>query len=121
MTEQEIEAMRADARDGTPGPWRLGNRFDSVVADHETGFDDDYTIKVYGGNLLCESVAYRANARRIARVPAIEAMIEAQAAEIARLLEHVEGIEGDLEDVRRAGDTAYMRGYDASARLKTTL
>jgi len=81
MTDAEIAAMVADREAGTPGPWHFdGPVWNQIVwtegdnrlcfMAHSNGLNDDRDI---------------ANARRIARVPAMEAAIIAQAAEITRL------------------------------------
>jgi hypothetical protein len=61
----------------TPGPWRLGKKWDSVVADGETGYDDDQTLKAYGGHLVCESAKHKPNAHIIAAAPDLLAALEA--------------------------------------------
>ena len=62
----------------TPAPWRIGNKWNSVVADGFTGYDDEGTIKAYGGHLVCESAKLPANAHLIAAAPDLyEALEEA--------------------------------------------
>ncbi len=52
----------------TPGPWRVSEKCDAVVADHATGHDDAQSIHDYGGHLVCESSTKR-NIRLIAAAP----------------------------------------------------
>jgi len=94
MTPEQIAAMRADADAGTPGPWVRGGMLPrefvargtaypirapewspNTRVCHVSGWDDDAPDEAL------------ANARRIARVPLMEATIIAQAAEIERLKE----------------------------------
>ncbi len=83
LTPTEIAEMQADALAGTPGPWRVDGPVWSQIVwtdsenrlcfmAHSNGLNDDRDF---------------ANARRIARVPRLEATVTAQAAEIARLRE----------------------------------
>ena len=67
MTPDEIEQMKADIEAGTPGPWRAGQQGN---------------FRVYGpdgigehSGLIAEVLKGRANARRIARVPQLEAEV----------------------------------------------
>lgn len=56
----------------TPGPWRLGKDYGAVVADHSTTERPDSghaDVEHYGGHLVCESVALKANAHLIAAAP----------------------------------------------------
>jgi len=53
----------------TPGPWRIGAKFQSVVSDGPTGWDDDGSVAAYGGHMVCESAKLEANARLIAAAP----------------------------------------------------
>lgn len=59
----------------TPGEWRNGKRWQSIIADGKTGHDDDMSVKAYGGHLICESVAMPANAALIALTPALAAEV----------------------------------------------
>lgn len=81
MDAAQIAAMITDREDGTPGPWLVDGPVwnQTVWTDHENrlcfmahsnGLNDDRD---------------KANARRIARVPDMEATIIAQAAELERL------------------------------------
>jgi hypothetical protein len=93
MTPEQIAMMVADREAGTPGPWLY--RPDQY---------DDWGVVKSGCFVLCQvrdplaldkdilsehrvsgTDPWTANARRIARVPEMEAVIIAQAAEIARL------------------------------------
>lgn len=68
----DIEQLRADMKAGTPGPWRHGKAYRSVVSDSLSGYDDAENLRAYGGHLICESVQDH-NLRRIARLPDLEA------------------------------------------------
>ena len=94
MTPEQIAAARALVDAATPGPWRLGLKWDSVVADGSTGYDDQDTIDAYGGHLVCESAKLGPNARFVAwcrdGVPALLdalAAAEARAADLTAKLE----------------------------------
>lgn len=80
MTREQIAAMRADAEAGTPGPWRAAEALHGPVDIFDQSGRD--VVTVYGGGVTENR---KANARRIARVPAMETTIIAQAAEIERL------------------------------------
>lgn len=84
MTPEQIAAMRADAEAGTPGPWRLGSWLDNVFG---TGPNDEWLsiCRVKRDDAPIDVSADIVDARRIARVPIMEATIIAQAAEIERL------------------------------------
>lgn len=77
MTNEEIEAMNADMAAGTPGPWRVDTGDGEVVVGPEGAFEP------FGGCGCCGSPwmngngpdAHVANARRIARVPELEAEV----------------------------------------------
>ena len=53
----------------TPGPWNIGEKYQSIIAKHQTGHDDDKSIDAYGGHMICESVKMHANAHLIAAAP----------------------------------------------------
>ena len=61
----------------TPGPWRVGKNYASVVADHPVpeirGSDD---TEAYGGHLICESAA-ECNQALIAAAPELLAACKA--------------------------------------------
>lgn len=59
--DTSTEAVMALLEGVTRGPWRMGYRFDSIVADHPTGHDENDTLDAYGGHLVCESVKSYAN------------------------------------------------------------
>ena len=93
MTPDEIAAMQADALAGTPGDWAVkqmrGHSVDYIVTDHP-----DFQQTPHGNYVAETGIAaghvkqrFEPDARRIARVPRMEATITAQAAEIARLRE----------------------------------
>ena len=81
----DLDEIKRDMEAGTKGPWRIGPRYRAIVAYHETGYDDENSVDAYAGHLVCESVKMDVNARRIARVPDMEATIIAQAATIEAL------------------------------------
>lgn len=94
MTDAEIAEMQADALAGTPGEWKLVtivlmNSGARVVVSPEAriGEIDCHAAFKRGDGWNAECPIRDANARRIARVPRLEATITAQAAEIARLRE----------------------------------
>lgn len=63
----------------TPGPWRVSDKGEAVVADYCTGNDDSDGVKYYGGHLVCES-ATQENLHLIAAAPELyEACREAVA------------------------------------------
>lgn len=53
----------------TPGPWRAGSSPSHIIAESDTGWDDEANLSAYGGHLICESVAREANAALIAAAP----------------------------------------------------
>ena len=69
MTSDEIEQMKADMEAGTPGPWRASKVNPSRVfgPDNQPVMERDPPFRV--------SPRYEANARRIARVPELEAEV----------------------------------------------
>ena len=69
MTPDEIEKMKADIEAGTPGPWRASKVNPSRVfgPDNQPVMERDPPFRV--------SPRYEANARRIARVPELEAEV----------------------------------------------
>lgn len=70
----------------TPGPWRLGLKWGSVVADGSTGYDDQDTIDAYGGHLVCESAKLGPNARFVAWCrDGVPGLLDAIAAQTARV------------------------------------
>jgi len=82
MTADEIAAMKADMEAGTPGPWRVGpvddTRVEASDGSEVAQIDGDYNEPDLWPIM-------EANARRIARVPAIEGTIIEQAERIAAL------------------------------------
>lgn len=96
MTPDQIAAMEADILAGTPGDWVL---IESIPQEGWNGWylkGQPSTILRGFTYEICNilgpqsSKTQAANARRIARVPLMEAAIIAQAAEIARLREALE-------------------------------
>ena len=69
MTPDEIEKMKADIEAGTPGPWRASKVNPSRVfgPDNQPVMERDPSFRV--------APRYEANARRIARVPQLEAEV----------------------------------------------
>lgn len=59
----------------TPGPWREGRSFEAIVADADTGHDDEKTLAAYGGHLVCESVRSDANRALILAAPDLYAAL----------------------------------------------
>lgn len=81
MTPAEIILMQADALAGTQGDWE----------------SDTNRNVVYPGGYICETYQHSADARRVARVPRMEATVialtetnAAQAAEIERMQKALE-------------------------------
>lgn len=72
MTEDDIKQMTADREAGTPGPWRVGpvddTRVESADGSEVADIDGDY-------NQPETWPVMEANARRIARVPDLEAEV----------------------------------------------
>ena len=96
MDAAQIAAMIADREAGTPGPWSVfiddsGDRWTGWPLSVNCDVIEDKTIVRTGGMWPYEWDAKTsqheacANARRIARVPDMEATIIAQAAELERL------------------------------------
>ena len=69
MTPDEIEKMKADIEAGTPGPWSVDNEGDVTAA---LGYVVADMLAPEG---IAASAADTANARRIARVPQLEAEV----------------------------------------------
>lgn len=89
MTEDDIKQMIADREAGTPGSWKVGNRY---IANGVFSEDEDTTIANTHGqqqnfNREQQIAEQNANARRIARVPDLEA-------EVLRLREALKIIAG---------------------------
>jgi hypothetical protein len=61
----------------TPGPWREGKNYGSVVADHpiEGGIMGSDDVEAYGGYLIAESIA-RCNNPIIAAAPLMLALLK---------------------------------------------
>ena len=85
MDAAQIAAMIADREAGTPGPWRVkvNSRDDQVTCDL-TICGDIFQMADLNGPQYAHQ---HPNARRMARVPDMEAAIIAQAAELERLRE----------------------------------
>ncbi len=64
----------------TPGPWRPGKSYSSVVADYPTRLrSEDATedeVSAYGGHLIAESIFNEADKRLIAAAPDLLEAIE---------------------------------------------
>ena len=85
LSPETVAQMVADREAGTPGPWMIGHAYRSIVSDANTGYDRPDDVDAYGGHLVCESVKWDANARRISRLPDLEAAYLTLAAENATL------------------------------------
>lgn len=87
MTPEQIAAMKADAEAGTPGPWdsAIEAGCHAVVAQVLPKSGNVVSLIFNDINTPEREPMRFANARRIARVPLMEATIIAQAAEIERL------------------------------------
>ncbi len=60
----------------TPGPWRVGKSFGSVVSDAPVpGINGSDDVEYYGGHLVAESVAPN-NARLIAESPRMLSVLQ---------------------------------------------
>ena len=67
----------------TPGTWRLGNYYRSIVCDSTDGtWSDDENLRGYGAPMICESVSSEANARLIAAAPEMAEALEAVAVDM---------------------------------------
>ena len=117
MTPEQIAAARALVDAATPGPWRLGLKWDSVVADGSTGYDDQDTIDAYGGHLVCESAKLGPNARFVAwcrdGVPALLDALAAAEARAADLTANLEKALRQRDDYHKAA----LRHRDEVQRL----
>lgn len=69
-------------RKWTPGPWKIGLHYMSIVADGKTGHDDPESVKAYNGHLVCESVN-PTNAHLIAAAPDLYEALEELAEKMA--------------------------------------
>ena len=133
MTDEERAAMVADMNAGTPGPWISDAVFSYTGHATRVAFPDRYgqpseTISRCFQNwkdALCKEQRIswanaEANARRVARLPQIEAEVLALTAENAELKASIveltaekDQLEQDLSDMRDNAETAYRRGYYA--------
>ena len=103
LSPEAVAQMVADREAGTPGPWMIGHAYRSIVSDANTGYDRPDDVDAYGGHLVCESVKWDANARRIARLPDLEAAYLTLAAENAAL-------RAEFELLTAVKDAHKMRG-----------
>ena len=92
MTQIDIAALVADREAGTQGPWfpggvAGGGRPTMVYSDDATGSAIADAVLQFVSRLQSEC---EANARRIARVPDMEAALIAQDAELKRLRRRME-------------------------------
>lgn len=60
----------------TPGPWRQGEMYKSVVSDYPTGVDDLGNMEAYGGHLVCESVESQGNRNLIIQAPTMAGLLK---------------------------------------------
>jgi hypothetical protein len=75
MTPEQIEELRADMAAGTPGPWELDG---IAIAGSDLRAGDVCLMghpAQYPGDTVLMLVNHEANARRIARVPTLEAEV----------------------------------------------
>ena len=94
----------------TPGPWRIGKAYSSVVCDTEIQqFQTAGSVDAYGGHLVAESIA-RENLAIISAAPEMLEALQEIANTFERSWRH-----GSIE--RRAGDIA--RAAIAKARGTT--
>lgn len=111
-TLKEFKEIEAKA---TKGPWRLGDRSDTVVAEDENGtHSGEINVDYYGLPLVCESVIAQENRQFITisrtALPALIAVAEGMA-------EQLKDIElclsqGDAGGARRIGRQA-LAAYEA--------
>ena len=83
MDAAQIAAMIADREAGTPGPWKV----DGPVWNQIVWTDNENRLCYIAHSNGLYDERDKANARRITRVPDMEATIIAQAAELERLRE----------------------------------
>lgn len=90
----------------TPGPWRFGKRSDDVVADVNAGHRDDQdSLEFYGGHLVAESIARRADKALIAAAPELLDALKRLVAQSARLR-----LPGQpMSDAEKAADAAIAK------------
>lgn len=103
-----IDKIKADMEAGTKGPWRFGRRYNSIVSDDNTGHDDSQSVGLYCGHLVCESVRKESNARRIARVPEMEAALLAAEDAVNGLVALLSNI---MDDPSRLNDVEALTAY----------
>lgn len=76
MTEAEFKAMLADREAGTPAPWHITACADRWVQHGERGIAHCGDIEWHGADGVVDNFPEMdANARRIARVPALESEV----------------------------------------------
>ena len=100
MDAAQIAAMIADREAGTPGPWRVkvNSRDDQVTCDL-TICGDIFQMADLNGPQYAHQ---HPNARRMARVPDMEAAIIAQATELERLRAERDALRKVITEGRRA-------------------
>lgn len=100
MTQIDIAALVADREAGTQGPWVVHEepeeQIDICAADRPVGRFVPIMSRGMGYNDNVDDES-RANARRIARVPDMEAALIAQDAELKRLRQKVQDLENANE------------------------
>lgn len=127
----DLEAMRRDREAGTKGPWRAfiddsgGNRWSGWPLSVESVNEEDKTVVRTGGQWPYEwdaktsQLEAAANARRIARVPDMEAEIDRLTAENAALRAKLDAAEADAARLREAllaaADTCDRWAYESRA------
>ena len=100
MTPDEIEHMKADIEAGTPGPWRAGQQGNFRVYGPDR-------IGEHSG-LIAEVLKGRANARRIARVP----QLEAEVLRLRKALGTAQGFLNPLSGYVKKGNAAKQRDLE---------
>lgn len=56
MTNPTTEELRELLGKVTQGTWREGGHYGAVVSDIPSGYDDNESVSIYGGYMVCESV-----------------------------------------------------------------
>jgi hypothetical protein len=109
MTPEQIEELRADMAAGTRGPWRWSDKYPTEDGRRNWSLLGDK----HGYGILCcdgegnspQGIGDPENARRIARVPTLEAEVLRLTEERAALAEELARMRGSL---LRIGDKAFI-------------
>ena len=116
MTPDEIKQMLADREAGTKGPWWWRGE----TADYPESLCPVFRAEMsqgFGYIDWHDRSSMPANARRIARVPALEDHIIAQEAAIAAKDAEIERLRGALQPFAAAWIVAQQSGQTAMSRL----